>query len=84
MTTKIAAVKANITLKLDKALLKEVRILAAEKDTSISALLSAFLQKLLRERDQFQAARASALRRMKKGYNLGFTPAKSRDELYER
>jgi len=29
--------KSNITLKLDRDLLREVRVLAAEKDTSISA-----------------------------------------------
>jgi hypothetical protein len=29
--------KSNITLKLDRELLREVRVLAAEKDTSISA-----------------------------------------------
>jgi len=33
--------KANITLKIDANLLREARILAAEEDSSISALLAA-------------------------------------------
>ena len=33
--------KANITLKLDADLLREIRVLAAEEGTSISALLAA-------------------------------------------
>src|ERR1700690_2027677 len=36
-----ASMKTNITLKLDADLLREVRVLAAEEDTSISAMLGA-------------------------------------------
>jgi len=39
-------VKANITLKLDAALLREIRVLAAEEGTSISALLAARLEQI--------------------------------------
>src|SRR5713101_508762 len=76
--------KSNITLKLDRDLLREVRVLAAEKDTSISALLTVHLQEIVRSRGGYDRARNRAIARMRKGYNLGFAPPKSRDELHER
>ena len=46
--------KANITLKLDTALLREIRVLEAEEGTSISALLAARLQQIVRERKTYE------------------------------
>jgi len=76
--------KSNITLKLDRDLLREVRVLAAAKDTSISALLTGHLQEIVRSRGGYDRARNCAIARMRKGYNLGFAPPKARDELHER
>ncbi len=76
--------KSNITLKLDAALLREVRILAAEEGTSISAMLAARLEQILRERKSYDQSRRRALARLSEGMSLGWTPPKSRDELYER
>lgn len=76
--------KANIALKLDRGLLREVRIIAAEEDTSISALLAFHLQEIVKSRGGSGQARNRALARMRKGYDLGFKPPKYRDELYER
>lgn len=76
--------KSNITLRLDAVLLKEARILAAEKDTSISALLAGYLEQAVRERAAYDRARKSALARLRKGMNLKWSPPRSRDELYER
>ena len=77
-------VKANITLKLDTDLLREVRILAAEEGTSISALLSERLQKIVQERKKYDRARRSALTRLREGLDLQWSRPRSRDELYER
>jgi len=76
--------KTNITLKLDSSLLREAKILAAEDGTSISAMLAAHLEQIVRERKTFQRARRRALARLREGMNLQWTPAKSRDELHER
>lgn len=76
--------KANITLKLDTALLKEARILAAENGTSISAMLAERLEEVVRERKGYQAARKRALARLRKGMDLQWTPPSTRDELHER
>jgi hypothetical protein len=76
--------KANITLKLDADLLREARILAAEEDTSISALLAARLEEIVRERKTYDRARKRALARLREGLDLQWTPPRSRDELHER
>jgi hypothetical protein len=76
--------KANITLKLDTDLLREVKIMAAEEDTSISALLAARLEQMVRERKTYDRARRRALARLREGMDLRWTPPRSRDELYER
>lgn len=76
--------KTNITLKLDAELLREVRILAATQGTSISALLTERLEKMVRERKAYEGARRRALSRLKQGFELRWTPPGSRDELHER
>jgi hypothetical protein len=76
--------KTNITLKLDRDLLRKVRVLAAEKDTSVSGLLAEQLEKAVRERDGYERAKKRALARMKRASHLGYTPPASRDEFYER
>jgi hypothetical protein len=76
--------KANITLKLDADLLREARILAAEEDTSISAMLAARLEQIVRDRQRYQRARKRALARLREGMDLRWTPPRSRDEIHER
>jgi len=76
--------KTNSTLKLDAALLREIRVLAAEEGTSISALLAARLEQIVRERKTYERARKRALARLREGLDLRWTPPRSRDELHER
>lgn len=76
--------KTNVTLKLDATLLREVRILAAEQDTSISALLAARLEEIVRQRKTYDRARKRALARLREGFDMQWTPPRSRGELHER
>ena len=76
--------KTNITLKLDKDLLRRVRVLAAERDTSVSGLLTEQLERTVRDREQYEAAKRRALSILKKGFDLGYKPPASRDEMHER
>jgi len=76
--------KTNITIKVYAALLREVRILAAEEGTSISALLASRLEQILRERKSYDRSRHRALARLRDGMKLGWTRTQSRDELYKR
>jgi hypothetical protein len=79
-----ARMKTNITLKIDSDLLREARILAAMEGSSISALLAARLEEVVRERKGYEKARRSALARLKTGFDLNWTAPRSRDELHER
>lgn len=76
--------KANVTLKLDADLLREARILAAEEGSSISSLLSARLEQIVRERKGYAQAKRRALAQLREGLDLRWTPPHSRDELHER
>ncbi len=70
--------KANVTLKIDAELLREARILAAEENSSISALLAAQLAHAVQERRGFEQARLRANARLNANYDLGWTPPLSR------
>ena len=76
--------KTNITLKLDSGLLREIKVLAAEEGTSISALLTTRLEEIVKQKKTYERARKRALARLKQGWNLHWTPPQSRDELHER
>ena len=76
--------KTNITLKLDAELLREARVLAAQEGISISAMLAARLEAIVRERKAYDRARRRALARLREGLDLHWTPPRSRDELHER
>ena len=76
--------KTNITLKLDTDILREARILAAEEGLSISGLLAAKLDEVVRQRKGYDRSRRRAVARLRKGFDLGWTPPSSRDELHER
>lgn len=76
--------KANITLKLDADVLREARILAAEEGLSISALLAAKLDELIRQRKGYDRSRKRAVARLRKGFDLRWTPPRSRDQIHER
>jgi hypothetical protein len=76
--------KANITLKLDAEILREARILAAAEGLSVSALLAAKLDEIVRQRKGYDRARKRAVARLRKGFDLRWTPPRSRDELHDR
>ncbi len=76
--------KTNVTLKLDADLLREARVLAAEEGSSISSLLAARLEELVRDRKGYDRARRRALARLRKGFDLRWTRPASRDDLHER
>jgi hypothetical protein len=74
--------KTSITLKVEADLLRESRIIAAEEGSSVSSLLSAQLESLVRARNGYDQARRRALARLDRALNWA-RPA-SRDELHAR
>ena len=82
--TNTASKKTNITLKLDTALLRAIKIIAAERGTSVSALLTEKLAELTTKDEEYEKAMKRTIARMENGTFGGWQKPKSRDELHER
>lgn len=82
MTTR----KTNITLKLDAGLLRRVKVLAAQKGTSVSAMLTTQLEEVLTKTkdDAYEEAMKRAIELMKQSTGYGWQKPNSREELHER
>ena len=72
----------NITLKLPTETIRKAKIVAAERATSISALLAKKIEELAGEDEKYEAARRHALRWLDRGWKLGGRPT-SRDSFHE-
>jgi hypothetical protein len=73
-----------ITISIDQDILREARVLAAERDMSVSAFLRAELVRLVEDQRGYKRARASALRRLARGQSLGGGRLPKREELHDR
>jgi predicted transcriptional regulator len=76
----------NITLSLPRELLKRIKRLATDRDTSVSALLTDTLTDLANEDRRYSAARRRGLAALRAARSLGSEGKAgwSRDELHER
>ncbi|MDX2179567.1 MAG: DUF6364 family protein [Bryobacteraceae bacterium] len=82
----------NITLSLPVALIKKAKVLAAQRDTSVSALVRESLEQVVSsgiyeetDKQTYEEAMADLLAAMRKGFPLDVARNKvSRDELHER
>ena len=76
--------KQNITLSMDKDLIRAARVLAAQRQVSISRMLSQELQKLLEDSQDYEWAKRRALQHINEGFHLGGRITATREELHER
>ncbi len=76
--------KQNITLSIEKDIIKKGKIIAAQNDTSVSKMLSEQLEQIINREEQYEAAKRNALQTLKKGFYLGGKIAWKREDLYER
>jgi hypothetical protein len=79
----VISMKQNITLSLDPELLRGARVLAAQRGTSVSKLLAAELERLVRDEQAYHRAREQALNHLDQGLHLG-GGRPERDSLHER
>ena len=76
----------NVTLAIPKNILRKAKILAVQKNTSLSGLLTQTLEDLVAHQESYEQARQRNLALMKSGFDLG-TQGKltwKREELHER
>jgi hypothetical protein len=76
--------KQNITLSLEKDLIKKGKVIASKKETSLSRLLSDYLKQIINEEDRYELSKRKAIHILNKGYHLGGKIPCSRDKLHER
>ncbi len=76
--------KTNITLSLDTDLIREAKVLAARRGTSVSRLMGENLEDLVRRDKAYETARRRAMKRLGAGFKLEWSRPDSRDELHER
>ena len=76
----------NITLSLPKDILLKVKIIAVQRGTSVSGLLTQTLEKLVRQEDAYAHAKRRHLDWLEQGADLGTggQVLTQRDELHER
>lgn len=76
----------NITLSLPEEDLREARILAASRGTSVSQLLARMLRQLVDQETGYASARERSLARLRDGMDLGTGGhvTWSRDSLHEQ
>ena len=76
--------KTNLTLSLEADLVREAKVLAARRGTSVSRLMSENLEQLIRSDKDYETARRRATARLARGFELEWTKPASRHELHER
>jgi hypothetical protein len=76
--------KHNITVAIDRELLKRVRGVAAKRGCSVSALLAGELQQLVAGEQEYEAAMRRARALMSTGLALGGAKLVDRDAIHER
>ncbi len=76
----------NITLSIPKDVLKKIKHIAIEKNTSVSKLLTLTLEDIVRQDEGYQQAKERQLKLMQEGFDIGlYGKAKwNRDDLHER
>jgi predicted transcriptional regulator len=76
----------NVTVALPRTLLRRLKVVAAKRETSISALLAASLEEIVRREGEYESRAARLVGRAREGYDMG-TGGRlrvRRDELHER
>lgn len=76
--------KQNLTIALDRELVRKAKILAARRDTSISGLIAAQIEALIGADEAYDVARRKAFELLDRGFQLGAARSVERDDLYDR
>ena len=78
--------KQNVTLSLPKETLRKVRLLAVERNTSLSSLLVEVIEEIVAKADAYELAKEQHLAILREGYDLGTygNITWTREELHER
>ena len=76
--------KQNVTISLSRQVLKKARILAAQRETSISGLVAQEIEFLVGRAEQYERAERQAMTLLNQGFHMGGVIQTTRDDLHER
>jgi hypothetical protein len=76
--------KQNLTISLERQIIRKAKILAAKRGTSISGLLAEQIELLVGEEEAYEHAERQALALLDQGFHMGGIIRARRDELHER
>ena len=76
--------KQNITLSLDKDLIRKAKVISAKRHSSVSNMLSQELKKIVESAEKYEVAKKKAISDLRTGYHLGGIITASREDLHER
>jgi len=76
--------KQNITVQLDQSIIRDAKVLAAKRSSSLSKFLSDQIQLIAAQESNYEHNKKLALARLDRGYSLGGGKMPKREELYNR
>jgi predicted transcriptional regulator len=74
----------NLTVSLDDEIYRRARIIAAERDTSVSALVKRFLTELAAEESEFERLKRLESEARERIVHFSASDRLPRDEVYDR
>ncbi len=76
----------NVTLSLPKQMLRKAKLIAVERNTSLSALLTQWIIEMVEQDDAYERARRRHQALLEEGFDMGTggNVTWTRDELHER
>ena len=76
--------KQNITLSIDKELIKKAKLVAAQRQISVSGLLRNELRRIIEDAEGYDLAERKAMNNLKKGFHFGGKGVVCREDLHGR
>jgi len=74
----------NLTVSLEKSVIRSARVLAAERNTSISKLVAEYIVAMVSDDAHYKLAKSKALAHLETGLRLGGEGSADRDTLYRQ
>lgn len=74
----------NITIRVDAELARDAKVIAAQRQMSLSRLVAEQLRMLVQQDDAYATAKEQALARLRRGYDLGWRRPANRAEVHDR
>jgi len=76
--------RKNLTLTLSPETIRKAKLLAAERDTSVTRLVTELVEHLVQDDARYEAARRTALSYLDRGFSMGGRITARREEWHER